>query len=90
LGGESKGKKPQRVQTYIRQQIPKRKVPKTLQEIHQERAPKITTKNEREHHIQAVRNHAESSIHHKEVHTRSSLPPDHPTLSKDLTMKLSN
>jgi hypothetical protein len=23
------------------------------------------------------------------VHTRSSLPPDHPSLSEDLTMKLS-
>jgi hypothetical protein len=56
----------------------------------QERAPKITKKNEREQHIQALRNHAESSIHHKEVHTRSSLPPDHPTLSQDLTMKLAS
>jgi hypothetical protein len=26
----------------------------------------------------------------KEVHTRSSLPPDHPSLSPDLTMKLSS
>jgi hypothetical protein len=52
---ESKGKEPRRVHTYIRPQIPKRKVPKTLQEIHQERAPKITTKNEREHHIQTLR-----------------------------------
>jgi hypothetical protein len=31
-----------------------------------------------------LRNHAKSSIHTKEVHTRSSLPPDHPTLSQDL------
>jgi hypothetical protein len=53
-------------------------------------APKITKKNEREQHIQALRNHIESSIHHKEVHTRSSLPPDHPSLSQDLTMKLSS
>jgi hypothetical protein len=90
LGGESKGKEPRRVHTYIPHQIPKRKVSKTLQKIHQERAPKITTKNEREHHIQALRNHAKSSIHHKEVHTRSSLPPDHPSLSQDLTMKLSS
>jgi hypothetical protein len=37
-----------------------------------------------------MRNHAESCIHTKEVHTRSSLPPDHPTLSQDLTMKLSS
>jgi RAB protein geranylgeranyltransferase component A len=90
LGGESKGKESRRVHTYIPHQIPKRKVPKTLQEIHQERALKITTKNEQEHHIQTLRNHAKSSIHHKEVHTRSSLPPDHPTLSQDLTMKLSS
>jgi hypothetical protein len=65
-------------------------VPKTPQENHQEMAPKITTKNNREQHNKALRNHAESSIHTKKVHTRSSLPPDHPTLSQDLTMKLSN
>jgi hypothetical protein len=47
----------------------------------QERAPKITTKNNREQHIQTLKNHAESSIHATKVHTRSSLPPDHPTLS---------
>jgi hypothetical protein len=90
LGGESKGKEPRRVHTYIPHQIPKREVPKTLQEIHQERALKITTKNEWEQRIQALRNHAESSIHTKEVHTRSSLPPDHPTFSQDLAMKLSS
>jgi hypothetical protein len=71
-------------------QIPKRKVPKTTQEEHQERAPKITTKNNQEQHNKALRNHAESSIHATKVHTRSSLPPDHPTLSQDLTMKLSS
>jgi hypothetical protein len=69
---------------------PKRKVPKTTQEKHQDRAPKITTKNNREQHNKALRNHAESSIHATKVHTRSSLPPDHPTLSQDLTMKLSS
>jgi hypothetical protein len=90
LGEESKGKEPQRVHTYIPHQIPKRKVPKTLQGNHQERALKITTKNEREQHNQAMRNHTESSIHHKKVHTRSSLSPDHPTLSQDLTMMLSS
>jgi hypothetical protein len=56
----------------------------------QEKAPIITKKEKRERHIQALRNHAESSIHTKEVHTRSSLPPDHPTLSQNLTMKLSS
>jgi hypothetical protein len=54
------------------------------------RAPKITTKNNREQHNKALRNHAESFIHTKEVHARSILPPDHPTLSQDLTMKLSS
>jgi hypothetical protein len=58
--------------------------------MHQERAPKITTKNKREQHSQALRNHVASSIHTKKVHTRSSLPPDHPTLSQDLTKKLSS
>jgi hypothetical protein len=48
------------------------------------------SKNNREQHNKALRNHAESSIHTKEVHTRPSLPPDHPTLSLDLTMKRSS
>jgi hypothetical protein len=56
----------------------------------QENTPKITKKEKREQHIQAWRNHSESSIHTKEVHTRSSLPPDHPSLSQDLTIKLSS
>jgi hypothetical protein len=75
LGGESKGKEPRRIHTYIPHQIPKRKVLKTLQEIHQERAPKITTKNEREQHIQALRKHIESSIHHKKVYTGLACHP---------------
>jgi polyribonucleotide nucleotidyltransferase len=90
LGGESKGKEPRRARAYILHQIPKRKDSKLLQENRQEKALKITKKNEREQHIQVLRNHAESSIHHKEVHTRSSLPLDHPSLSQDLTMKLSS
>jgi hypothetical protein len=32
-------------------------------------------------HIQTLTNHAESSIHETKVHTRSSKPPDHPSLS---------
>jgi hypothetical protein len=82
--------KPRRVPTIFPHQIPKSKVPETPQENHQERAPKITTKNNREQHNKALRNHAESSIHTNKDHTRSSLPPDHPTLSQDLTMKLSS
>jgi hypothetical protein len=62
-------------------QIPMSKVPKTPRENHQERAPKITTMNNREQHIQTLGNHTESSIHATKLHTRSSLPPDHPTLS---------
>jgi hypothetical protein len=42
-------------------------------------------KGERERQHKASRNHAESSIHTMKVHTRSSLPPDHPSLSLDLT-----
>jgi hypothetical protein len=90
LGGGLNGKEPRRVHAYIFHQIPKRKASKSLQETHQEKATKITKKNEREQHIQALRNHTESSIHHKEVHIRSSVPPDHPSLSQDLTMKLSS
>jgi hypothetical protein len=71
-------------------QIPKSKVPKTPHENNQERVLKITTKNNREQHNKALRNHAESSIHATKVHTRSSLLPDHPNLSQDLTMKLSS
>jgi hypothetical protein len=67
---------------------PQEQDPKTHRENHQERAPKITTKNNWEQHNKALRNHAESSIHTKEVHTRSSVPPDHLTLSQNLTMKL--
>jgi hypothetical protein len=81
LGGESQPKEPRRVPTNFTHQIPKRKVPKTTQRNHQERAPKITTNNNRGKHIQTLRNHAESSIHETKVHTRSSKPPDHPSLS---------
>jgi hypothetical protein len=80
LGGESKRKESRRVQAYIPHQVPKRKNSKSLQENRQERAPKITKKEKRERHIQDLRYHAEPSIHTKEVHTRSSLPPDHRSL----------
>jgi polyribonucleotide nucleotidyltransferase len=90
LGGQSKGKEPRRAHAYIPHQIATRKASKSLQENLQEKALKITKKNKREQHIQALRNHVESSIHHKEVHTRSSLTLDHPSLSQDLTMKLSS
>jgi hypothetical protein len=69
---------------------PQEQGPENTPRKHQERALKITTKNNREQHNKALRNHAESSIHTKKVHTRSSLSPDHPTLSQNLTMKLSS
>jgi hypothetical protein len=59
LVGESHPKEPRRVPTNFPHQIPKRKVPKTTQEKYQERAPKITTKNNREQHNKALRNYAE-------------------------------
>jgi hypothetical protein len=59
LGGESKGKEPQRVHLYIPHQIPKRKVSKPPQENRQEKAPNITRKEIREELKQALRNHAE-------------------------------
>jgi DNA-binding transcriptional regulator GbsR (MarR family) len=90
FGGKSKGKEPRRAHAYIPHQIPKRKASKSLQENYQEETLKITKKNRWKQHIQALRNHAKSSIHHKEIHTRSSLPPDHPSLSQYLTMKLSS
>jgi hypothetical protein len=90
FGGESQPKEPRRIPTNFLHQIHKRKVPKRTKRNHQERAPKVTTKNNREQHIPTLRNHAESCIHATKVHTRSSLSPDHPTLSQDLTMKLSS
>jgi hypothetical protein len=45
FGRESKAEEPRRVHTYFPHQIPKSKVPKTHQENHQQRALKITTKN---------------------------------------------
>jgi hypothetical protein len=73
----------------VQQESLKETPPKTSPRKIQEKTPKITKKEKREEHNQALRNHAESSKHTKEVHTRSSLPPDHPSLSQDLTMKLS-
>jgi hypothetical protein len=61
---------------------PATKIPRKDSENHQKGKTGETTK--------ALRNHAESSIHTMKVHTRSSLPPNHPTLSQDLTMKLSS
>jgi hypothetical protein len=90
FGRGIKGKRTTKGSHEFTHQIPKNKVPKTHRENHQEKAPKITTKNNREQHNKALRNHAESSIQTKVVHARSSLPPDHPTLSQDLALKLSS
>jgi hypothetical protein len=46
------------------------------------KSPRDGTENHhQEQHIQTLRNHTKSSIHATKVHTRSSLPPDHPTHS---------
>jgi hypothetical protein len=44
LGGDSKGKKPRRVDAYIPHQIPKKTALKSLQENLQEKGLKITKK----------------------------------------------
>jgi hypothetical protein len=75
LGGFSKGEEPRRVHAYIPQQIIKKTDSKSLQENHQEKAPKITKKENWEELKQALRNHAESSVHTMKVHTRSSFRP---------------
>jgi hypothetical protein len=72
--------------------------PSNPQEQGPENTPRKPPRGGFENHLQeqpgttkqSLEIHAESSIHTKEVHTRSSLPPDHPTLSQDLTMKLSS
>jgi hypothetical protein len=58
----------------------------------QDSATKITIKSSKNHQKggqerqhKNLRNHVESSIDTMKVHTRSSLPPIHPSLSQDLT-----
>jgi hypothetical protein len=55
LGEESNAQERRRVPTNFPHKIPKSKVSKTHQENHQERAPKITTKNNWEQHNKALR-----------------------------------
>jgi hypothetical protein len=72
------------------QQESLKETPSKLPHGNPKKIPRKNQKGKWEEHNQALRNHAESSIHTKELHTRSSLPPDHPSLSQDLTMKLSS
>jgi hypothetical protein len=72
LGGESKGKEPQRVHAYTPPTNPKEKGLNIALRKHQEKAPKFTKKENREELKQTLRNHVESSIHSMKVHTRSS------------------
>jgi hypothetical protein len=60
---------------------PSKKCPKTSHGKFQEKAPKITKKEKREKHKQALRNHAKSSIHTMKGSYKVWLPPDHPSLS---------
>jgi hypothetical protein len=69
---------------------PSKKRSKTSPRKIQEKAPKITKKEKQEEHNQALRNHAESSTHTMKGSYNVYLPPDHPSLSQDLTMKLSS
>jgi hypothetical protein len=48
-----------------------RKQSRNLSKKNAKKGLRKSPKNEQEQHIQALRNHAKSSIHHKEVHTRS-------------------
>jgi hypothetical protein len=72
--------------------------PSNLQEKGLENTPrKPPREGSKNHHQeqpgttqQSVEKPRKSSIHTKKVHTRSSFPPDHPTLSQNLTMKLSS
>jgi hypothetical protein len=87
--GESKGKEPRRIHADIPHQIleikeskPPRKSPR--------KGSKNLQKGKWEEHNQASRNHDKSSIHTMKVHTRSSLPFGHPSLSEDLNLKLSS
>jgi hypothetical protein len=61
----------------------------------QNSAKKSTTKSSKNHHKEGrekhfttLRNNVEPSIHTMKVHTRSSLPPIHPSLSLSLSLDL--
>jgi hypothetical protein len=87
LWAKSPAKKAQGPHVRHPTRIPQEITLKTSPRKSQERAPKINKlkgKLERQH--EALRNHAESSIHTMKVHTRSSLPPGHPSVSLDLTL----
>jgi hypothetical protein len=68
---------------------PSKKPPKLPNGNSKKKALKITKKEKREEHNQALRNRAESSIHTMKGSYKVYLLPDHPSLSQDLTMKLS-
>jgi hypothetical protein len=90
LGGESKGKNHEGFMHTSPNKSSRKRLRNLSKKITKKRLRKSPKKNEWGQHIQALRNHTESSIHHKAVYTRSSLPPDHPSLSQDLTMMLSS
>jgi hypothetical protein len=74
----------------IRQESFKETPPKLPHGNPKKRPPKITKRGKREEHNQALRNHTESSIHTMKVSYKVKLLLDHPSLSQDLTMKLSS
>jgi hypothetical protein len=89
FGRGIKGKRTTKGSSIHPHQNPKRKAPKSLQENHQKRLRK-SPKRRNEKDTPSPKEQRESSIHTKEVHRRSSLLPNHPSLSQDLTMKLSS
>jgi hypothetical protein len=90
VGARSPSKEASGPHTWYPTRILQRNAPKTSHRNFQEKTPKITKKEKREKHKQALRNHAESSIHTMKGSYKVYLPPNHPSLSQDLTMKLSS
>jgi hypothetical protein len=75
LGGESKGKEPQRVQGYIPLPNPQEKGLEISPRKSPRKGSEITKKENQVELKQALRNHAESSMHTMKVHIRSSFRP---------------
>jgi hypothetical protein len=90
VGARSPSKEAQGPHTCHPTRIPQRNAPKTFSQKLQEKAPKITKKETREEHGQALINQDESSIHTMKGSYKVYLPPVHPSLSQDLTMTLSS
>jgi hypothetical protein len=85
FGEGSPRKEPQGVHVCVPPQTREGEASNPLGENRKEIAPKITEKEKRDEQHNQLRNHVEASIHQTKVHTRFSLPPNHPFLSQDLS-----